>query len=100
LFVFYRGLCDNHCVGGAGCTAQPQERQMTKLVKGYVADRSVDGEGWSTQRHYAVFEDGTVKQTKNRFRYNNPNFNNRFAWEPAAALPAGATFIGHYPANM
>jgi hypothetical protein len=100
LFVLFRPTWDNHCVGGALCPAKPQGRQMQKLVKGYVADKKIDGEGYTTQRHYAVFEDGTVKQTKSHFRAINPNFNRHFAWEPVAALPAGAEFIGHYPANM
>jgi hypothetical protein len=77
-----------------------------KLVKGYMTElvwrECSDDSDYLEKfaRHIALFEDGTVKITKNHIRLACANFNRKFEWEIIPELPADVEFVGNYPADM
>ncbi|MGY8710528.1 hypothetical protein RAD16_32735 [Bradyrhizobium sp. 18BD] len=77
-----------------------------KLVKGYITEQ-----GWrecrhdleyieQCARHIALFEDGTIKITKDHIKLACTDFNRKFEWEVIQKMPSDVEFVGNYPADM
>lgn len=73
---------------------------MQMLVQGYFSPVKNDKHGVARVNHVAVFDDGTIKISRNR-RWDCPRFHLKgWQWETIAALPADVEFCGNYPALM
>ena len=67
-----------------------------ELVKGYMTqpDENYD------VRHVAVFEDGTIKITRNRHPRSGNYFSRpNWAWDEIDEMPEGLEYIGNYAAK-